>query len=732
MGYLRQRFLISYVNDLYGNGIVKKVEFRSKEVFGWSSSMTLTLKDGKIIRKKHTEDSFYQAFLNSLSVRKSCSHCVFSKIPRQGDLTIGDFWGISKYDKSLNDRIGTSVVLSNNSKGDFMLKDMNSNIILNKKIPINYAITPNRAIEQPFKAHSGRKRFFAGIGKIKFNKLVDDCLSYHYDFGIVGLWYGLNYGSILTYFALNKVITDMGYQCLMINKPNELWTDKYTDRNTIANKFIYKNCYVANVNVSKEDQFRLNKHCDGFIVGSDVVWNYDICGKEAGHYFYLDFVAPGKKKIAYASSFGNYAHGPKAYEELTRYYLNQFNAISVREKPAVGYLKNIYNVNAEQVLDPVFLCDTAYYIKALNASRIKEKDEFITSYFLGPGPNKRRAVAILKGLFKIDYKNLYNPNIPVDVLEQRFGMELLRDVDVEDWLYYIYNCKIYIGDSFHGLCFAIIFHKPFIVMIDKNLSSRGRFDTLLNLVGLSDRLVYLDVSDDKIKELALSTIDYEKVDRLLQPLKTKSFNWLKNAVSLATNNVDYSKYEVKEIINYTMLNRIAYQDTKVERLYELVKNLYKERNFIPFTRNIDEYLAVAKENVSHSIYIISVKDTPGLSITEEMAVKLQQTFGIKQNMFQKHWKSYAAVVDEGKVIFEAISDARIDKVLNVGGYDLQITSAALNVGNTAKIIVNGIDYAINKRGFNIVAIDKSDGMVCDSVYIDMHLKQYAFGHRDVM
>ena len=41
------------------------------------------------------------------------------------------------------------------------------------------------------------------------------------DICIVGLWYGCNYGSMLTYYALHEIIKEMGYSILMIDNPLE-------------------------------------------------------------------------------------------------------------------------------------------------------------------------------------------------------------------------------------------------------------------------------------------------------------------------------------------------------------------------------------------------------------------------------------------------------------------------------------------------------------------------------
>ena len=40
----------------------------------------------------------------------------------------------------------------------------------------------------------------------------------HFDIGLMGMWYGPNYGSVMTYYALNTILKKMGYSVLMIDK----------------------------------------------------------------------------------------------------------------------------------------------------------------------------------------------------------------------------------------------------------------------------------------------------------------------------------------------------------------------------------------------------------------------------------------------------------------------------------------------------------------------------------
>lgn len=54
-------------------------------------------------------------------------------------------------------------------------------------------------------------------------------------------------------------------------------------------------------------------------------------------------------------------------------------------------------------------------------------------------------------------------------------------------------------DSFHGVCFAIIFNKPFAVYINKDRGA-SRFYSLLKLLHLEERIID---SEEKLEVLLL-------------------------------------------------------------------------------------------------------------------------------------------------------------------------------------------------------------------------------------
>ena len=368
-----------------------------------------------------------------------------------------------------------------------------------------------------------------------------------YDVGIIGVWYGCNYGSIATYYALNQVISSMGKSVLMIDKP-------IIHKDDIERKANHSRCFAENrYNISEQyhldEMNKLNELCSGFLLGSDQLWNYGI-SRNFGKTFYLDFAEEQKKKIACGVSFG---HGidfapPEERKEISK-LMKKFDAIGVRESDAVGLCEDVYEVRARQVLDPVFLAEPSIYEPLIASSRYQEDDPFLLTYILDPTPEKREAILYIS-------KKLGNIKI-INILDgwthlfekNKNSMNLdncLKDVHVEEWLYYIKNAKFVITDSCHGASFALIFKKQFVAITNK---ARGfsRFKSLSQLFKFEKRLVTDPkriLSDDSL----LEPMDYAEIDKIMKSQRKECYEWLKNAL-------DEPKRETSVLIKRNTINK---------------------------------------------------------------------------------------------------------------------------------------------------------------------------------
>lgn len=109
--------LIEMSSRLTGSSISK---FRTKDA-GWGLEAKRVVYKSGVVSKKHSDDVFYLMFESDRFLRKSCYTCPFSRLPRVGDLSIGDYWGDLSFLKKEDVEKGVSLVLRNTEKGDRLL-----------------------------------------------------------------------------------------------------------------------------------------------------------------------------------------------------------------------------------------------------------------------------------------------------------------------------------------------------------------------------------------------------------------------------------------------------------------------------------------------------------------------------------------------------------------------------------------------------------------------------------
>lgn len=347
-----------------------------------------------------------------------------------------------------------------------------------------------------------------------------------YDVGILGVWGGCNYGSIATYYALNKIISGMGYSVLMIDKPRLSDQKDVELEMTHSRRFAYEH-YNISKSYRLQDLHELNDLCDTFMMGSDQVWNYGI-SKNFGKSYYFDFVDDNKKKIAYAVSFG---HGidfaPENEREKISALMKKFDGISVREADGVRLCRDIYGVKATQVLDPVFLADRKIFDELTEKSTLKFEEPYIATYILDPTPEKVEAMKYVSE--KLGYKLvnmldglpwLYEEN------SKKLGMESIPNLQVEDWLNCFRHSEFVITDSCHGASFALLYGKTFIPITNKR-RGYSRFKSLSDLFEFTDRLV-TDPKNIIGNEELLKPMNYDRINAILKNEKERCYDWMKN------------------------------------------------------------------------------------------------------------------------------------------------------------------------------------------------------------
>lgn len=388
-----------------------------------------------------------------------------------------------------------------------------------------YDIDANRLIDSiSYDAHDSKNGIFIRLRK--------------YDIGMFGLWYGHNYGSIATYFALYNVIKSLGYSMVMIKNP--LGLDDGVDINILEKSHALRfavNHYDISPLYHISEMNKLNNFCDKFLIGSDQMWRYDL-SRPYQQSFFFDFVSDDKIKVAYAASFGTEKYeAPDNYKAEVRKNLRRFSAVSVRDDFSQKICKNEFGIIAEQIIDPVFLCPTDKYEELVEEAADKVISNYFFAYILDPNPKWGRVISDLteitdkKAVVMFDGAKDSFKEIEILNIDNSKGVEYLTKEDVCIWLSCFKNADFVITDSFHGVCFSIIFHRPFIV---KKNNARGgrRFECLLGILGLESQIVTEEKQiRDKFDDIILNgKIDYTAIDYRLEKEKDKGIKWLKNAI----------------------------------------------------------------------------------------------------------------------------------------------------------------------------------------------------------
>ncbi len=155
--------------DLYERNThtyIKNVNFRDK-LFSWNDY-------GVLINNKYkskNDDCYMRLFLNDYTLRPSCYGCQFKRTSF-ADLTIGDFWGISKIKPDIDERLGVSLVLSRTDKGKQLLLSISPKICIDS-VNLDVALSFNPAIMNSPGIPLQRSDFFSELDKKNIDELAD-------------------------------------------------------------------------------------------------------------------------------------------------------------------------------------------------------------------------------------------------------------------------------------------------------------------------------------------------------------------------------------------------------------------------------------------------------------------------------------------------------------------------------------------------------------------------------
>jgi polysaccharide pyruvyl transferase WcaK-like protein len=348
--------------------------------------------------------------------------------------------------------------------------------------------------------------------------------------GTITFHWATNYGAVLQAYALqhylkrNRLETEIiNYIPFRVKLIQVLSRIKHLEMSEFIRENKINSFRKQFLNISAKTYYTNNsliKRChdyDVYICGSDQIWNESFTLKAEGKptlSYYLNFVKNEKRRISYAASFGANKLSTKVIN-LVKPELKKFHSISVREKTGEKIIQNM-GFKATLVADPTLLLDKEAYECLIEKKVLKEEYQLF-SYILHK--NQATANAINEYIFD----KFFNKN-----LDRKYNKE---PIGIFEWLYNVRNSRLVVTNSFHGTIFAILFHTPFIVVPVENSGMNNRITTLLNVIGLSERIINT-LDETEIDRLLAEDIDWRKVDDKVEDLRAQSIQFLEKSLGI--------------------------------------------------------------------------------------------------------------------------------------------------------------------------------------------------------
>lgn len=340
-----------------------------------------------------------------------------------------------------------------------------------------------------------------------------------------------NYGNRLQNYAIQKIIQEMGHDCVTIQ-----YQSYHSYKSFVRHKlFKRKRCIINDEHINAFNRFnskyinmsddienalwtswKFKTSYDAYIVGSDQVWNpyYDL-----GINLFMLSNVRNYKKISLAASIG-VSELPEEKKRLYKTRISRFAHLSVREESAKTLLQDLFaDKKIEVLIDPTLALNISDWVKFEKKPSTIPKQKYVVKYILGKTEEKQNKdynEFILKN--KYQSVELYNKDI-----------EEWYDIDPCEFLWLIHHAEMVITDSFHASVFAIRYNIPFVVVKRYTTSSKygmeSRFDELFKNTGIEPRYY-----DNGGFEKYLFTPDFDE-DNVFKEKQKRFFDYIQNCLN---------------------------------------------------------------------------------------------------------------------------------------------------------------------------------------------------------
>lgn len=136
------------------------MKFRVKYPDQLYSAIQYIYSDGRIEMIPLPDDVYFLSFVFNYTLRESCYRCKYAQLSRVGDVTLADFWGYyPKKLRFLSFRKGTSMMMINNAKGEYLNYLAKNEVVFDKR-DVKEAIDGNLNLHSPQKRPDNQGEFW--------------------------------------------------------------------------------------------------------------------------------------------------------------------------------------------------------------------------------------------------------------------------------------------------------------------------------------------------------------------------------------------------------------------------------------------------------------------------------------------------------------------------------------------------------------------------------------------
>ena len=362
-----------------------------------------------------------------------------------------------------------------------------------------------------------------------------------------------NYGTFLQHLSLRRFVERLGYRCRRILRKNDSPSRAATIFRIVKrllsipwhvlragagvlDEFRIQTCCARQMALFRRDYERLLGKsgqevdigmCDGIIIGGDQVWNdADDLVFGIGH-------REGCKVICYAASADwLQLSGDAVWLEKARRELPVFEAISVREDSGVKLLNEEIKFPKKivRVCDPVFLNDKWFYLNLVSNEKILKKPTLLC-YILNIWESADFYMEYYKSIaagLGVNFKI-----VGIQGTERHLRRRDRKTPSPCDYIRMFRDAEYVITNSFHGVCFSLLFGRQFVCIKQRetsNSSQNVRNIELLGRLHLENRICDVDCQKECLIALLKTRIDFECVDAVLGEERKFSAEWLRQAL----------------------------------------------------------------------------------------------------------------------------------------------------------------------------------------------------------